>query len=775
MRMPTLQPYDHSRLRLTCHDGTYYYGCDQRDVAGFGDAKIVRYDPATGTESIVYDFGLTDFGEIQIVWYVPEDDLMFCVILGAGATASHVFVMRSGDKGASWTQVYDNTAGTRTMLNPESFARCDMADGSIVYYILEYTTAGGDTRLFKSTDKGASWSVLVTWNNAQVRHGHCLKWHPELRRLFMGFGDSSVESCVVDWDPALGTLSGATAPSAYNTAYAKSYQGYAYKVCTLALGRHRSGALNGWLYWALDVASSPDHRGIYRAKISTTGPGLTDLTRMAKFRSGSLAVHGFCTEDGRYVFFEGADKDCIPAPTANWRTWVWTSDNGIDFEPTSCMNNGYNSGAGSSPFQYAAGPGVDGKLFIMHAGGSAKQDGQQDSLIVEWGEPDIDDRLSIIHPVFWVAPGGVNGNMTENGCAGWNRHHPMADPAYPVANFTSGYGGVPGGGRLTYGARVQVAAGHYRVPYCLGSYHYGTPDGEPGVAVEIVGEGKDTTIWEHDSVATSDSFSIQSSVTPKTIFKGITIKSSVARRLLLPAAAGSEFHAYDSQIGPTGHASYSVGMFNTTHSGVVCNLVRSVLAIITSGDGIYAAPGSGGTVSLVMRQSVAIGGARAVRRVNTAGAFSLDLESCGLVGQSGHGINFESSATVASKRIRGCNFHGQGTAPVGNSAALTFTLPECDYNYVGANVSGVFDVAGHHNTVTTSQGLTYSDTAYTYSVASDSVLRGKYAALRGDVYDLERKRLKFPLPVGCVGDEAADRVRGFSPVTRAMAPVVRAA
>lgn len=770
MRMPTLQPYDHSRLRLTCHDGTYYYGGDIRSIPGFGDAKLVRYDPATGAEAVVHDFG-TNYATVNMVWFVPEDDILFVVINGAGALAGHSYIMRSTDRGGTFTVAYDNTAGTRTVLNPESFARCDMADGSIVYYILEYTTAGGDTRLFKSTDNGASWSVLVTWDNTQVRHGHCLKWHPELRRLFMGFGDSETESCIIDWDPALGTLSGATAPSAYNTAYAKSYQGYAHKACTLVLGRHRDGSLNGWLYWALDVASYPDYRGIYRAKISTTGPGLTDLTRMAKFRSGSLAVHGFCTKDGRYVFFEGAEQDCVPAPTDNWKTWCWVSDNGIDFEPTSCMNNVVSS----SPFQYAAGEGVDGKIFIQHAGGSAKQDGQQDSLIVEWGEPDIDDRLSIIHPVFWVAPGGVNGDMTENGCAGWNRHHPMADPAYPVANFTSGYGGVPGGGRLTYGARVQVAAGHYRVPYCLGSYHYGIPGGEPGVAVEIVGEGKDTTIWEHASVDTWDSFSIQASVTPKTIFKGITIKNSVARRLLLPAAAGSEFHAYDSQIGPTGNASHSVGMFNTTHSGVVCNLVRSVLAIITSGDGIYAAPGSGGTVSLVMRQSVAIGGARAVRRVNTAGAFSLDLESCGLVGQSGHGVNFESSATCASKRIRGCNFHGQGTAPVGNAAALTFTLPECDYNYVGANVSGVFDVAGHHNTVTTSQGLTYSSTTYTYSVASDSVLRGKYAALRGDVYDLERKRLKFPLPVGCVGDEAADRVRGFSPVTRAMAPVVRAA
>lgn len=767
MRMPTLQPYDHSRLRLTCHDGTYYYGGDIRSIPGFGDAKLVRYDPATGAEAVVHDFG-TNYATVNMVWFVPEDDILFVVINGAGALAGHSYIMRSTDRGGTFTVAYDNTAGTRTVLNPESFARCDMADGSIVYYVVEYTVAGGDTRLFKSTDNGASWSVLVTWNNTQVRHGHCLKWHPELRRLFLGFGDSETESCIIDWDPALGTLSGATAPSAYNTAYAKSYQGYAHKACTLVLGRHRDGSLNGWLYWALDVASYPDYRGIYRAKISTTGPGLTDLTRMAKFRSGSLAVHGFCTKDGRYVFFEGAEQACVPAPTDNWKTWCWVSDNGIDFEPTSCMNNVVPS----SPFQYAAGEGVDGKIFIQHAGGAAKQDGQQDTLIVEWGEPDIDDHLSIIHPVFWVSPTGVNQSMLPATHGGWSRFNPLADPAYAAANNTSGYGGAAGGGKLSPGSRIQIAAGLYRVPYCLATYGLSSPAGEAGVPVEFVGEGKSTTIWEHTTGAFF-SFSV-ASATPKTRFKKLTLRNTVAEHLLTTSANGTSLEFYDCQVGPAGSTSKYVGSFTATNTGQAYKLVRSVQAVIAAGVGVHAAPGAAGDLTVTMRESVCIGGLRAIRRANTAGTFSIDVENTAFVGQSGHGINFELSSTVASKRIRGCNFHGQGTAPVGNSAALTFTLPECDYNYVGANVSGVFDVAGHHNTVTTSQGLTYSDTAYTYSVASDSVLRGKYAALRGDVYDLERKRLKFPLPVGCVGDEAADRVRGFSPVTRAMAPIVRA-
>lgn len=770
MRMPTLQPYDHSRLRITCHDGDLYYGADIRSITGFGTAKVCSYNPRTGAEAVVHDFGTTEYGDIQMVWYEPTDGVMFCIIDGAGARAGHSYIMRAVAPYTTWTEAWDNTLATRVMLTPESFARCDMADGSVVYYIAEYTTGATDPRLLKSTDRGRSWSVYVTWTAAQVRHFHALKWHPVLKRLFIGFGDSITESGVLDWDPAGGDLSAATAPNAYATAYAVGYAGYNYKPCTLILGRDRTGAYNGWLYWTLDVASSQDHRGIMRAQINQAGPGLSNLQRLAKFRQGSIGLCGFCTDDGRFVMFEGADQDASPAATANWKTWVWTSDNGLDFEATSCMNN-VNP---SSPFQWAAGVGPDGRIFIQHKGGAAKQDGQQDTLFCEWGDPDPDGHLSIIHPVFWVAPTGTNVAMTPATHGGWSRFNPLRDPAYAAANNTSGYGGAAGGGKLSPGSRVQVAAGTYQVPYCLGTYAASSPAGEDGVPVEFHGEGRASTIWEHTTGAFT-SFSIGSTTTPKTRMKRLTLRNTLAQHLLTTAASGTSLDFYDCQVGPTGSSSNRVCTFTTTNTGQVYGLYRSIQAVIAGGDGVYAGPGAAGDLTVTMRQSLCIGGARAVRRANTAGTFTLDVENTAFAGQSGHGINLESSATVAGKRIRGCNFHGQGNAPLGNSAALTFTLAECDYNYVGANVAGVFDVAGHHNTVTTSQGLTYSTTAYTYAVSASSVLRGKYTPLRGDVLDLEGTRLAYPLPVGCIGDAAVTALRCATPSARTVPPVTRAA
>jgi len=95
---------------------------------------------------------------------------------------------RSTDHGATWTQVLDT--GVYRTLTPHSFAELDGA----VYYLEFQVFTGASTpiRLWKSLDRGATWSVKFTFQGH--RHGHGLMPDPSRHALFAFFGDFDEQS-----------------------------------------------------------------------------------------------------------------------------------------------------------------------------------------------------------------------------------------------------------------------------------------------------------------------------------------------------------------------------------------------------------------------------------------------------------------------------------------------------------------------------------------------------------------------------------------------------
>jgi len=95
---------------------------------------------------------------------------------------------RSTDHGVTWTQVLDT--GVYRTLTPHSFAELDGAVYYVEYQI--FTGASTPIRLWKSLDRGATWSVKFTFQGH--RHAHGLMPDHSRHALFAFFGDFDEQS-----------------------------------------------------------------------------------------------------------------------------------------------------------------------------------------------------------------------------------------------------------------------------------------------------------------------------------------------------------------------------------------------------------------------------------------------------------------------------------------------------------------------------------------------------------------------------------------------------
>ncbi|MFN2547733.1 MAG: hypothetical protein ABR567_09900, partial [Myxococcales bacterium] len=109
------------------------------------------------------------------------------LIADVSSSGTH-YLARSTDHGATWSTVL-NTGVYRT-LSPHSFGELDGALFYIEYQV--FTTSSTPIRLWKSTDRGATWFVQFTFQGH--RHGHGVMPDPARHALFAFFGDFDVQS-----------------------------------------------------------------------------------------------------------------------------------------------------------------------------------------------------------------------------------------------------------------------------------------------------------------------------------------------------------------------------------------------------------------------------------------------------------------------------------------------------------------------------------------------------------------------------------------------------
>ncbi len=124
-------------------------------------------------------------GDLQMMTALSDGTL----IADLAESSGHVLA-RSTDHGATWTDVL--SAGQYRMLTPHSIAEL----GGAVYFVEYQVFTIGSTpiRLWKSTDRGATWNVQFTFQGH--RHGHGLMPDPARNALFAFFGDTDVQSAL---------------------------------------------------------------------------------------------------------------------------------------------------------------------------------------------------------------------------------------------------------------------------------------------------------------------------------------------------------------------------------------------------------------------------------------------------------------------------------------------------------------------------------------------------------------------------------------------------
>lgn len=239
--------------------------------------------------------------------------IMLGVITSSGNSKS--YVIRSHNYGVSWgTNDNNDRAAVLNIGDTTSNGKSDgttqtslvnvlgtrgwcvaTVNGQQIVLLGEYSTnaasntdpvaVNAQVRIWKSTDLGKNWSVLLTFNtniggSRQVRHNHYIGQDPYTGYIYFGFGDSAT-SCLIRWDGASAAPPANTLPSSFG-----DYPGW------LGVGlQNFSSYVNGsgqtnvdvWQVtdliftqdWIINPADNGDstaaNRGIWRCKRDFTG------------------------------------------------------------------------------------------------------------------------------------------------------------------------------------------------------------------------------------------------------------------------------------------------------------------------------------------------------------------------------------------------------------------------------------------------------------------------------------------------------------------------
>jgi hypothetical protein len=243
--------------------------------------------------------GATPNGESFWVMTALSDGILIADV----STSSGHALARSADHGVTWTVVL-NTAAYRT-LTPHSIAELDGAVYFVEYQV--FTTASTPIRLWKSNDRGATWSVQFTFQGH--RHAHGLMPDAARHALFAFFGDFDVQSGL----------------------FRSTDGGASWK---LIIGNKQAGDIvdgvvlsDGSFLCGQDISyrgSTPDTPQIARIGLDGTE---TDYQQLP---SASYSTHAVST--GGYVVGATYEMDNDVSPSGWTRGSLWGSGDGIHWQ-----------------------------------------------------------------------------------------------------------------------------------------------------------------------------------------------------------------------------------------------------------------------------------------------------------------------------------------------------------------------------------------------------------------------------------------------------------
>lgn len=195
-----LMPSDWVGIRLTASLSGKLYG-----VAGVGSNNILIYDVATKTTQTVTTF--TDASVPQKV--IPITASVWLVESELSGVRK---LFRTADTGATFQFIQNFNTGISQSGLLSARSVCQTPNGDLYY--VDYnvnssrTPGGANDRVSvnKSTDLGATWSVVAVFNTdgvkSDIRHFHSIRYNPHNGFLYMQVGDGDLDSGIIMWNPA---------------------------------------------------------------------------------------------------------------------------------------------------------------------------------------------------------------------------------------------------------------------------------------------------------------------------------------------------------------------------------------------------------------------------------------------------------------------------------------------------------------------------------------------------------------------------------------------
>ncbi len=281
------------------------------DVVASGQNQILGVDQAgTVYSTAVGDSGQklyasTDGARTWASRGTATGDFRAMTVLSDGTLLAQVdessghFLARSGDHGATWTDV--RALGSYLGLTPHSFAELE----GVVYFIEYQYFSGNDTpiHLWASSDMGRTWSLRSTISG--TRHGHGLAADPARHALWAFLGDTDQQSRTLR-----STDGGATWTMVMHTQL-----GGQVDATVLA---------DGSLLYGQDITYLPDEPWVVKLGIDGT------LTNYLRLPGPAYSMHPL--PGGGYVMGVGRENGGDVYPAGDVSAFVYTSVDGVHWE-----------------------------------------------------------------------------------------------------------------------------------------------------------------------------------------------------------------------------------------------------------------------------------------------------------------------------------------------------------------------------------------------------------------------------------------------------------
>ncbi len=205
-----------------------------------------------------------------------------------GSTANQCVYYRTTDSGANWTLIMTMAfAGNELFLQPKGVAVATIGNRTVLLagdYNTNASRVNGSTNdavyLRRSDDFGATWTEVTRWNtdgsNNNIRHIHAVKQFEPNGRIFVFSGDTDTQSAIYSWDGVEAWPVNVSPASVVQTNGLKNVSG---RQCFRAIDPILK---DGYLWWGADAESGASVSGALEAGIWKMSQGLdkTTLTRI---------------------------------------------------------------------------------------------------------------------------------------------------------------------------------------------------------------------------------------------------------------------------------------------------------------------------------------------------------------------------------------------------------------------------------------------------------------------------------------------------------------